>query len=325
MRELELIEAIERLSADGGERVALRLGDDASVVRARGALVTSIDALAEGVHFELTTHSPSDVGWKALATALSDIAAMGAQAGEAYAALALPQGFPSEDAVELVRGLEALARDCGVTLAGGDLVRAGALVVTVAVTGWAEHESRVVTRAGARKGDAVGVTGSLGGSAAGLLLLEGASVRLDESVRAELLRRHRRPEPRLAAGGALAGAGAHAMIDLSDGLATDARHLAERSGAALRIDLRRLPLAGGVAEVARAAGQDPLKLAATGGDDYELLFAAPPRRRAEIEKAVESAAGLAVTWLGAVEGGAGVIMAGADGVAAEGLRGYEHA
>ena len=325
MKELELIEAIERLSAGRGERVALRFGDDAAVVRARGAAVTSIDSLADGVHFERSTHSPADVGWKALATALSDLAAMGAQAGEAYLALALPRDFPAEEALELVRGLEELAGDCGVTLAGGDVVRAGALVVTVAVTGWAEHESRVVTRAGARPGDLVGVTGSLGASAAGLLLLQGAVAQIGGDVRTYLVGRHRRPLPRLAAGSALAAAGARAMIDLSDGLATDARHLAARSGTALRLNLERLPLAPGVADVARAAGREPVELAVAGGDDYELLFAAPPRRRGEIERAVESAAGLPVAWLGAVETGGGVVLTGADGGPIEGLRGYEHA
>jgi len=321
MTELELIAAIERLTGGRGERVARRLGDDAAVIRAKGVAVGSIDAIADGVHFELSTHSPADVGWKALATALSDLAAMGAEAGEAFLALALPRGFGTGAAIELVRGVEELAASSGVTLAGGDVVRAGALVVTVSVTGWADDEADLVGRDGARPGDAIGVTGTLGAAAAGLLLLQGADASLTARDREELLRRQRRPVPRLEAGRALAAAGATAMIDLSDGLATDARHLADRSAASLRIELERLPLAAGVTEVAEATGRDPLALAAAGGDDYELLFTAPDDRRA----AIEAGAGLAVAWLGSVEAGSGVVLTGSDGAPAEQLRGYEHA
>jgi thiamine-monophosphate kinase len=321
MGERELIAAIERLTGGRGERVARRLGDDAAVVRARGVAVSSIDAIAEGVHFELSTHSPADVGWKALATALSDLAAMGAEAGEAYVALALPEGFDTDAALELARGTEELAASCGVTLAGGDVVRAGALVVTVAVTGWAEDESRLVTRDGAQSRDVVGVTGSLGAAAAGLLLLQDADASLPSATRDELIGRHRRPEPRLGAGRALADAGATAMIDLSDGVATDARHLADRSRVALRIELAQLPLATGVVEVAAATGRDPTELAAAGGDDYELLFTAPRERQA----AIEDAAGLPVAWIGSVEAGSGVTLERPDGAVAEELRGYEHA
>jgi thiamine-monophosphate kinase len=194
-------------------------------------------------------------------------------------------------------------------------------VVTVAVTGWAEDESSVVGRDGARPGQVVGVTGALGGAAAGLLLLQGADASLEAPVHEELVGRQRRPRPRLAAGRALAQAGASAMIDLSDGLATDAGHLARRSGAALRVELARLPLAEGVQEVARAAGRDPLELAAAAGDDYELLFTAPADRRAVIEEA----AGLPVAWVGEVESGSGASLIAPDGRVLEGLRGYEHA
>jgi thiamine-monophosphate kinase len=319
MSELDLIAAIERLAARQGERVARGPGDDAAVVRARGAAVTSIDTVAEGVHFELSTHSPADIGWKALAVALSDLAAMGAEAGEAYVSLALPEGFA--DGLELVRGMDELAVASGVSLSGGDVVRAGALVITVAVTGWAESESAVVGRDGARPGHLVGVTGELGASTAGLLLLQGADAALAGAERDALLNRHRRPVPRLEAGLALAGAGATAMIDLSDGLATDARHLAERSGVEIRVELERLPLAAGVAAVAEATGRDPLELAAAGGDDYELLFAAPAERREEAERS----ASLPVTWIGEVGEGSGLALTGAGGRQAGELRGYEHA
>jgi thiamine-monophosphate kinase len=301
VRELELIGAIRAALTDRSGRTVRWSGDDAAVVRARPLAVTSIDTVVDGVHFKLATHSPADVGWKALATALSDLAAMGAEAGEAYVALVLPAGF--EGAAELVGGMEELAARCGVTIAGGDVVRGPALTVTVAVTGWADRENELVGRDGATAGELVGVTGELGASEAGRELLERG-----EREPAELVRRHLRPWPRLDEGRALAGAGAGAMIDLSDGLATDAGHLARASGVELRLQLDALP---------RAAGVEP-EAAAGGGDDYELLFTIAPERR----EAAEAAA--PVTWLGEVRVGSGLVLVDAAGRPVDGLAGYEH-
>jgi thiamine-monophosphate kinase len=317
VRELELISSIERALRSRGDRVARWLGDDAAVVRAHGVAVTSIDAVAEGVHFRLDTHSPADVGHKALATALSDLAGMGAAAGEAYVALVLPAGFGEPAALELVAAMEALAERSGATIAGGDVAAARSLVVTVCVTGWAETAEALVYRDGASPGDILGVTGALGASGAGLALLEGLEVDIPDDMRSALVERHLRPEPALEEGRALAAAGVTAMIDVSDGVATDAGHLAERSGATVRVRLADLPLAPGVAEVASAAGRDAAELGATAGDDYELLFAAPPARR----EAVERVAG--VTWIGDVGEGRGLELIDGAGRAVA-LRGYEH-
>lgn len=313
--ELELIELIRSALADRSDGRVLRwTGDDAAVVRARALAVTSIDTVVDGVHFSLSTHSPADVGWKALATALSDLAAMGATAGEAFVSLVVPAGF--EGGEELVREMEVLAEATGTTIAGGDVVRGPALTVTVAVTGWADDEDELVGRDGARPGDRVGVTGRLGGSEAGRRLLE-RGVRMGAPAEAaasparepaELVERHLRPHPRLGEGRRLAQAGVTAMIDLSDGLATDAAHLAQASGVALTVNIDSLP---------RPPGVDA-RSAAEGGDDYELLFTIGPERRAQADAAAT------VTWVGEVSPGAGLSLVDNVGRRVEGLSGYEH-
>lgn len=307
MGEFELLARVRERLPRPGPHVRVGMGDDAAVTVPGGATATSIDAVVDGVHFRRELWTPGEVGRKALAAALSDLAAMGAQPGEAYLALGVPAEAGEDECLELLDGALEVAAETGTDLVGGDVTRAPVLSVTVAVVGHAANAEDLVTRGGARPGELLAVTGELGGAAAGLLLQRRPE--LKRAVGAEaaerLQRRQRDPTPRLAAGTALAGAGATAMVDLSDGLGADAGHVATASGVGLRIEAEAVPPAEGVEEVAAAAGLDPLELAACAGEDYELLAALPEEALKDATAAVE-AAGSTLTRIGAVSDGEGV-------------------
>jgi thiamine-monophosphate kinase len=275
--------------------VQVGIGDDTAVLATDPPLLVAHDMFIEDVHFRWTTHSRADIGYAALAVNLSDIAAMGGEPVAALVGLAGPSGaFGPADIRELYESMEQLARATGCTIIGGDISRAKETVVGVTIIGRMPPGVAPVLRSGARRGQLVCVTGPLGRSAAGRLLLDDPPRRPGTAAPA-LVAAHRRPVPRLAAGVALARSGATAMMDISDGLCLDAQRMALASGVRITIDLDRVPIGDGVAGVARDAGIDAAEFASTGGEDYELLVAIDPPLVAH--------AGVALTPVGTVTAG----------------------
>ncbi len=270
--EFALIGRLRRLIESGGPGspdLLVGVGDDAALWRFGDRVVASTtDSLVDGVHFRLDIAGWADLGWKALAVNLSDLAAVGAAPRFALITLGLPPATPAGDIERLYGGMLDLARKSGTVLAGGDIVRSPVLTVTVAVMGEIElaagtdWRSRVLLRSGARPGDLVAVTGSLGAAAAGLkLLLEdpaGAGARAPALV-----------YPRLDVAPILVGAGVRTAIDVSDGLVADLGHICEESGVAAEIEAGRVPVHP---DAALLFGPEALTLALTGGEDYELVF-----------------------------------------------------
>jgi thiamine-monophosphate kinase len=294
---------------------APRLGDDCALLPGRSeTLALSTDASVEGVHFRLDWLSHEEAGWRAAAAALSDLAAEGAQPAGLLAAVTAPKEASEADLVALMRGIAAAGAAVGAPVLGGDLTAGPSWAATITVLGWT---GAPVTRAGARAGDHLWVSGALGGARAALEAWRRGDVPDREARRAFV-----HPEPRVAAGCWLAAHGARALIDLSDGLGADAEHLAAASGVRLQITLEQVPVAGSAVPEARRLGVSVQQFAAEGGEDYELLAALPPAFGPDEALAFERATGLALTRIGEVRRGRGVhaVLAGR----AVGLRGYDH-
>jgi thiamine-monophosphate kinase len=307
---VDLIRARVRLRPD----VACGIGDDAAVLRVPDgqALVVTSDTLVSGVHFPPDT-TPADIGWKALAVNLSDLAAMAATPAWCTLALTLPTA-DAEWLEQFLDGFLALADEHGVCLVGGDTTR-GPLSITVTAHGLVP-EGQALLRSTARAGDDVWVTGTLGDAAGAL-----QQWRARGPASAKLRHRLDRPTPRVAAGLALRGL-ASAGIDLSDGLVADLGHVLAASGVGARIDLGRLPTTRTLADHFDEAARWPLQLA--GGDDYELCFTAPPSAALALEQAL-AACGERATVVGQLVAEPGLRLGTPDGEDYTPPRaGYEH-
>jgi thiamine-monophosphate kinase len=305
---------IARLFAATGPapaHVAIGIGDDAAVIEPpRGGLdVLTTDSFVEDVHFRRGWCAPADIGHKALAVNLSDLAAMGAEPRAVLLSLILPDALPIVDFDGIIEGFLALARRARAPLVGGNIARSpGPLILDVTAVG-AARRRRVLTRSGGRPGHELWVTGRLGLGAAGLRLLErdaslgpdggtAESPPSDEGV-AECLERYRRPEPRLRTGLLAARSrSVSACIDLSDGLAAAARQLSEASGTGVVLEAQAIPTCPTAERLSRDSGGSGTELALNGGDDYELLFAVSPRRRRSFLAATGSDRGSGVTRVG---------------------------
>lgn len=325
-------ELIDRLTRGLPVRpdVVQGVGDDAALLApaADALLVATCDAQVEGRHFLRDIATPEEIGHKALAVNLSDVAAMGGEPLWALVSLLLPPALDTVVLDGIYAGLRRLADQYTVAVVGGNVAATGGpLVIDVTLLG-AVPKGRALRRDGGQPGDALLVTGTLGAAAAGLLALvtEPGHVTLPREALAEARRRLVAPEPRVLAGRALAAAGTvTAMLDVSDGLASDVRHLCARSGAGAEIDAASIPIDAAAGIIASAYGRDPIWLALNGGEDYELLFTAPPAG-VEALRTVSAEVGCDISVIGRLtEPDAGVRLRMPDGTVRNlEARGWDH-
>jgi thiamine-monophosphate kinase len=301
--EFALIEQLRDVFLQG-EHVLVGPGDDAAVLRIRtGHVVVSTDLLVAGRHFRRDWAEAADIGHRAAAANLSDLNAMGGRAHSLTVGLAAPRDLPVRWALEFAQGFAEECAVVGASVVGGDLTSADSLLIAVTVLGSCTRSP--VLRSGAEPGDVLALCGRQGWAAAGLAVL-GLGFR---SPRV-LVEAYRRPEPPYDAGPAAADAGATSMIDISDGLLAEARHLAEESGVAIDVRRDAFEVAEPLHAVAAATGADPLQFVLGGGDDHALLATFPP-------------AAVPEGWLvvGSVAEGAGVTV---DGASYDGPTGWTH-
>ena len=324
----DLVRLIRRLaSRAGAPGVRRAIGDDAAVLEPTpgAALLATTDLLLEDVHFRRRWAEPADIGWKAMAVNVSDVAAMGGTPRWALVALACPEATDTGEIEAFYEGALALCDAHGVVIVGGD-TSASPAGWTVNVTLLGETIAPIL-RSTARPGDVIAVTGTLGRAAAGLGVLEreAAPAGVSASLLAEVTGAHLRPRPRVAEGQWLARAGGvTAMMDLSDGLATDLTRLLIESAAAATIHVERLPVAAATRAVAAALEHDLLAWATGGGEDYELLVTCAAGDFERLRTGLVEASGATLTAVGEIGGGRGLRWLDGQGREVAVAAGFEH-
>jgi thiamine-monophosphate kinase len=304
LTEDELIAAIRKVLSGEAAGVVIGIGDDAAVVvPGSGQQVLTTDMLVEGVHFDRDAISARDLGAKSIAVNVSDLAAMAASPRFALVSIGLPPEVAAAWVMELYGGMRTACDEYALSLVGGDCSRAEAIIVSVTVVGEVAP-GRAVTRAGARPGDLIVVTGSLGAAAGGLVLSRlhpsRAAGALGRPWARQLLDALSRPVARVGEAQTLAQAGVTAMMDLSDGLAKDLSRLCLESGVGARVELGRVPVAGALLEGASTLGVDPIELAIGGGEDYELLATIDLTNLDHAREELHDRFGVALTEVGAI-------------------------
>ena len=317
LTEDQLIEAISRLLSGGEPGVVVGIGDDAAVVEpGSGSLVLTSDLLAEGVHFERGSISARDLGAKAVTVNVSDVAAMAASPRYALAALTVTSDTEAAWVMELVGGMRDACAEYGLALVGGDTNRADLLVISVAVVGEVAP-GRALLRSGARAGDRVVVTGELGAAAGGLALSRAepdvTGVALSAPWGRALVEALERPVARVGEARILAGSGATAMMDLSDGLAKDLSRLCEASGVGAGVHVDAVPVSAALADGAAALGVDATSLALSGGEDYELLATMPAASVEEAASRLSEDFGVRLSDVGEITEEPGLVSVDAEG------------
>lgn len=285
--EFGLIRRIRATLPHPHEPVILGIGDDAAAIRQKSGYLTIItsDMFLEGIHFDYSLSDSYQIGSKALLVNISDIAAMGGRPTSVLISVGLPEGISTEDFDGIFNGLKESARRYGISIVGGDTCRSeSGLILSIALLGEVE-EGIMVLRSGAKKGDAIFVTGTLGDSAMGLELLK-KKVRGQGSGVRTLIERHLLPNPRVEEGEVIAkNKWATSMIDISDGLTSDLCHICDESGAGARIYKERIPISPELKEASALFKTDPLSYALRGGEDYELLFTVSEDKVEDVMKA----------------------------------------
>ncbi len=326
LTEQAVVDMVRRAARGSGTGVRVAIGDDCAVLEPEpGALLlATTDLLIEDVHFRRRDATPADIGWKSLAVNLSDIASMGGRSRWALVALACPDGTTAAEIEAFYDGMLVLAREHGVEVVGGDTSSARCWMVNVTLLG---DGTRPRLRSTARAGDIIAVTGPLGRAAAGLAILEQreAPSRITADARSGLVSAQLRPVPRVREGRWLGTAdGVTAMIDLSDGLATDLGHIAAESRVGARADVAAIPVTDATRAAADALGVDVLAWSTGGGEDYELLLTCDAAALSRIADGLERATGTRLHAIGTITEEPGVTFVDGHGAPVHVGPGFQH-